>query len=120
MRDNALNFLLLCISLSLISANCACSQDMWTRTYGGNDIDDAMSVQQTLDGGYIVAGGTSSFGAGGQDAWLIKTDTSGDTVWTKTHGGLYDDRAYCVRQTLEEGYIITGFTTISESSDMDM
>jgi hypothetical protein len=50
----------------------------WAKTYGEINLDWAYSVQQTSDGGYIVAGGTLSFGAGDYDIFLIKTDASGD------------------------------------------
>jgi hypothetical protein len=83
---------------------------LWTRTYGGTYSDDAWSVQQTSDGGYIVTGFTMSFGAGGMDVWLLKTDSLGDTLWTKTYGGSNDDAGNSVRQTTDGGYIIAGQT----------
>lgn len=58
----------------------------WTKTFGGPSDDRAYSVQQTTDGGYIVAGETSSFGAGFVDAYLIKTDANGNTLWRKPTG----------------------------------
>ena len=82
----------------------------WTRTYGGADNDEGYSVQQTADGGYIVAGSTSSFGAGSWDVYLIKTKSNGDTTWTRTFGGAWDDGGYSVQQTADDGYIITGYT----------
>ncbi len=83
---------------------------VWTRTYGGTDEDCGYSVAQTLDGGYIIAGHTSSFGAGNRDAWLIKTDALGDTLWTRTFGGTGWDEGYSVAQTTDNGYIIAGLT----------
>jgi hypothetical protein len=79
---------------------------LWTKTYGGTGNDVGNSIKQTLDGGYIIAGYTESFGAGQQDVWLLKTDANGDTVWTKTYGGVYNDWAECVQQTNDGGYII--------------
>jgi hypothetical protein len=83
----------------------------WAKTYGGTNSDYAHSVQQTSDGGYIVAGWTASFGAGGYDFFLIKTDANGDIIWAKTYGGTYYDRASSVQQTSDGGYIVAGWTT---------
>jgi hypothetical protein len=83
---------------------------LWTKTYGGIDTDVGWSVQQTSEGGYIIAGSTRSFGAGRTDVWLIKTDSSGDTLWTRTFGGSDRDRAQSVQQTADGGYIIAGYT----------
>ena len=82
----------------------------WTRTYGGPNDDWGCSVQQTTDGGYIIAGWTQSFGAGDDDVYLIKTDTDGRPVWTRTLGGSESDQGYSVRQTADGGYIIVGYT----------
>ncbi len=83
---------------------------LWTRTCGGTDIDEAHSVRQTSDGGYVAAGGTQSFGAGNWDVYLVKTDSSGDTLWTRTYGGTSDDDAWSVQQTSDGGYVIAGYT----------
>ena len=92
----------------LIKTNASGDTD-WTRTFGGAESDEGYSVQQTTDGGYIVAGSTSSFGAGSWDVYLIKTKSNGDTTWTRTFGGAWDDGGYSVQQTADEGYIITGY-----------
>jgi hypothetical protein len=83
---------------------------LWDRTYGGTEVDVGYSVQQTLDGGYIIAGETSSLGSGGCDVYVIKTDSVGDTVWTRTYGGISSDHGSSVQQTLDGGYIIAGYT----------
>lgn len=83
----------------------------WIRTYGGVGRDEAESVQQTTDGGYILVGTTESFGVESrEDVYLIKTNPSGDTLWTRTYGGGGNDDGHSVQQTKDGGYIITGFT----------
>jgi TolB-like protein len=83
---------------------------IWAKTYGGSNADWAESVQQTSDGGYIVAGNTYSFGAGSADIFLIKTDANGNIIWAKTYGGTGRDSASSVQQTSDGGYIIAGTT----------
>jgi len=83
---------------------------LWTKTYGGSNSDWSRSIQQTTDGGYIVAGTTESFGAGLPDFWLIRTDASGDTLWTKTFGGYNFEDCYSIQQTTDGGYILVGET----------
>ena len=85
---------------------------LWTKTYGGSSEDYGYSVQQTIDGGYIIAGRTSSFG-NDEQAYLVKTDPIGDTLWTKTYGGSGAQRGYSVQQTTDGGYIIAGTTQSS-------
>ncbi len=90
--------------------------EVWVKTFGGDGYDCAYSVQQTSDGGYIVAGYTNSFGAGNYDAWLIKTDENGNDVWDNTLGGTNFDMAYSVQQTSDGGYILAGKTVIIDAS----
>ncbi|MFC1955746.1 hypothetical protein ACFLWZ_04360 [Chloroflexota bacterium] len=87
------------------------SGSLWSRSYGGSSDDHAYSVQQTTDGGYIVAGSTNSFGAGVSDYWVLKLASNGNVQWQKTYGGRSGDSAHTIQQTVDEGYIMAGFTT---------
>jgi hypothetical protein len=93
---------------------------MWTRAYGGPGYDVGRSVAQTPDGGYIIAGYTNSFGAGSYDAWLIKTDPSGDTAWTRSLGGADNDNGFSVLLASDSGYIVTGYTKSYGAGDFDL
>ena len=90
----------------------------WQKTFGGNLFDRAYSIQQTTDGGYILAGATQSFGSGDDDMWLIKLDSSGDIAWQKTYGGSDSDIAYSIHQSWDDGYIVAGrSSSFNEGND---
>lgn len=95
---------------SYFSLYAAPPDTLWARTFGGADVDVAYSVQQTSDGGFIATGYTSSFGAGQQDAYLVRINSNGDTVWTTTFGGASMDGAHFVRETADHGYVIAAYT----------
>lgn len=88
----------------------------WQKSLGGTGNDYANSVHQTSDGGYIVAGYTSSNDGdvsgnhGGTDVWVVKLDNAGNIQWQKALGGSGDDVANYVQQTMDGGYIIAGKT----------
>lgn len=90
----------------------------WNKTFGGINNDFAYSVQQTSDDGFIIAGETASFGAGGFDAWLIKTDENGNESWNRTFGGVLLDRAQSVQET-SDGYVIAGVTRLFGADNTD-
>lgn len=97
---------------------------IWTKTYGGSGWDNAYSIQQTFDGGFVIAGAGASYDGdvhgyqGGEaDFWVIKTDSNGDTLWTRTYGGSNLDVARAIYQTPDTGYIVTGYT---QSTDGDV
>ena len=87
--------------------------------FGGSGDEIGKSVRQRNDGGYIVAGFTESFGNGGNDIWLIKTDSDCNQEWSRTFGGSNNDYGESVRQTDDGGYIVTGWTNSSGSGGYD-
>jgi len=80
----------------------------WNRTYGGVGGDFAYSVVEASDGGFAVAGVTDSFGAGGNDFWLIKTDSLGSVEWNQTYGNTDSSIAYSLVETSDGGYALAG------------
>ncbi|MBI5740238.1 MAG: hypothetical protein HZA16_05890 [Nitrospirae bacterium] len=96
--------------------------EVWKRTFGGEMIDYGRQAWQTADGGYIIIGETISYASSlsKYDAWLIKTDADGIAEWTRTFGGLGDDRGCAVQQTADGGYIITGYTDSVGEGDYDL
>lgn len=95
----------------------------WDRTFGGfvsSAGDGGWSVNETDDGGYIVAGYTKSYGAGGKDLWLIKTDSAGKKQWDKTFGGSEDDVGMSVIQAADGGYVVAGRTASYGSGKDDV
>ncbi len=92
----------------------------WQKTFSEDWFDEANSIQQTTDGGYIVAGWTKSFGSGGQDVYILKLNSKGEVEWQKTFGGKYDDEANSIQQTTDGGYIVAGWTYSSDSYSRDV
>jgi hypothetical protein len=90
----------------------------WDTAYGGNGYDRAEGVQWTSDGGYILVGLTSSFGAYRQ-AWLIKLDALGRQEWNKTLGGGLDEWGLTVKQTFDGSYVLAGKSNSFGSGDFD-
>jgi predicted secreted protein len=91
----------------------------WNVTYGGTGNDVGIHVLQTGDGGYAMAGSTSSFGAGSNDAWLIKTDVAGNVQWNQTYGGPGYDGGQCIEQTSDGGYALACITTSFGAGSLD-
>ena len=87
-------------------------RETWNRTFTAyrNYNDASYAVQQTADGGYILAGYTQSYGAGRKDAWLVKTDSNGNELWNMSFGGASYDEALAVQPTPDDGYLFTGRT----------
>ena len=106
------NIIFLIVVLVLANNYHIISQDiLWKKNFGQSSADDfGQSVIEANDGNIVLVGYTASFGAGGNDIWLIKTTPDGDTIWTKTYGESGDDFGYQLRQTEDNGFIIAGAT----------
>jgi hypothetical protein len=121
---HCLSVLLLTTLFFISNSSFAQPEIEWQRSYGGS-LNDWMysSIQETIDGGYIIAGSSESndgdvtINNGESDYWVLKLDISGNIEWQKSHGGSNTDNAFSVQQTSDEGYIIAG---TSNSNDGDV
>ena len=105
---------------ALIIKTDAKGNEQWNRTYGKRgEPEAAYSVAQTEDGGYIIGGYKLSYGLmkSDYDAWVIKTDASGNEEWNRISGGSYEDFISSVQQTSDGGYVFTGYT--NRAGDLD-
>src|SRR5205807_1686369 len=100
---------------------------LWQKLLGGSNNDYAQSIQQTIDGGYIVAGYSNSSNTGTltgftnngiYDSWIIKLDGSGNIQWQKLLGGSGSDFAYSIQQTTDGGYIVAGYSFSSNTGTL--
>jgi parallel beta-helix repeat protein len=111
---NVLIFAVLLALLAFVSggpvSGAEAPEEEWNRTFGGPSADYGSSVQQTPEGGYIIAGETASFGAGEGDVWLLKVAANGTEEWNRTFGGSSYDSGRSVQQTIDGGYIVAGLT----------
>lgn len=82
----------------------------WTKTIGGTGSDQGFSIVRSNDGGYAIAGSTTSYGAGSDDVYVVKLDSLGNLKWTKTIGGTSAEWASSIIQANDHGYAIAGFT----------
>jgi len=103
-------FISLFVSFIIIIPQTVGATDMWQQTYGGTEDDGALSLVQTTDGGYALAGDTESFGDLWADFWLVKTDGSGNMEWNQTYGEPGEEYAYSLVQTTDGGYALAGVT----------
>jgi len=95
----------------------------WQQTFGGSNYDEARSIQQTRDGGYIVTGtagsqdGDAGPNNGYEDFWVLKLDSLGALQWKKLYGGSDLEEAFSIQLTTDGGYVVAGF---AKSNDGDV
>jgi len=82
----------------------------WIKTFGGQKNEFGDSVCSTPDGGFIVAGSTTSEGNGGDDMWVLKLNEDSNIEWSNTFGGVSNDRAYSIISLSDNDYVIAGYT----------
>ena len=93
--------------LWILKLDCAGKVE-WQKTYGGDMGEGGGSIDQTRDGGFIVGGCTTSFGAGEGDTWVLKLNPLGEVEWEKTYGGVFSDGPASIKQTTDGGFIMAG------------
>jgi RHS repeat-associated protein len=87
-----------------------CKRYTFIKNYGGSGTEYFADVRQTTDGGYVLAGYSTSFGNGSQDGYVVKTDNRGNITWSKVYGGAQNETFSKIRQTTDGGYIAVGTT----------
>jgi len=109
--------------LSLVATGTGTAQqpptEEFNKTFGGTSLDEVKSVIEISDGGFALAGETESFGAGDNDAWLIKTDSNGNEEFNKTFGGIEKDQAWSVIETSDGGFALASTTSSFGAGDSD-
>ncbi|MBU1636472.1 T9SS type A sorting domain-containing protein [bacterium] len=83
---------------------------LWSHSYGGEFMENCNAVQPTDDGGYMLGGTTWSYGAGAADMWIVKTNATGDSLWSRTYGGAADDDCRDICKTRDGGFVLAGFS----------
>ena len=95
-------------------------EELWSKTFGGEGKDRCWSVVPAGDGGYALAGETTSFGSGAEDCYLIKTDASGNELWSRTFGGEKGDRCFSIARADDGGFLLAGQTFSEGAGDRDV
>jgi len=106
-------FLFTFFLIVIFSVDCACSSEQylapeeeWSETFGGHFIDKIFSIQQTVDGGFVLAGATESYGGGVYDSWVIKTNANGNEIWAESFDGNGSGHVHSIIQTSDGGYAL--------------
>jgi len=89
---------------------------MWENEYGGSADDEGLCIQKTSDGGYIVAGYTTSY-TDDEDVWVMKFYENGEVEWGNSYSNAGDDRANCIQETSDGNYVLTGYTTVTVTAN---
>jgi hypothetical protein len=91
---------------------------IWDQTWGGSGAENGAGIIQTSDGGFVVTGGTYTYGvSGSQDMFVVKYDSTGAFVWNKTWGGGFVDAGTAITGTSDGGFAVTGITTLGDGAD---
>lgn len=93
--------------------------EIWSRTTGGEKDDFCWGVVVTKDGEYVLVGDTASYGSGKRDTLLVKFDSGGKQIWSKSFGGAEDDRCFSVLQSADGGYVFAGITNSFGAGNRD-
>jgi len=107
-KANRMQRIILFLLITMYTS-CALKDDPFMKTYGGEGPDRGIHIIQTSDGNFVIVGNTMTE-ANKMDIYLMKCNSSGDTLWTRKFGGHEDEYGWCVKETSDRGYIITGFT----------
>ncbi len=95
------------------------AQEYWAIMYGASGSEWGYAIQEAADGGYIMTGPTTSFGAGGYDIWVVKLDSSANIVWQRSFGGSSDEVPNAIKQTSNGNYVIAGRTNSYGAGGLD-
>ncbi|MEL6820129.1 MAG: T9SS type A sorting domain-containing protein [Calditrichota bacterium] len=93
--------------------------EQWSKSYGGNKLDRGYALVQLPDDGFLVAGETSSRGNGLNDLWVLRTNSSGDTLWTRTYGGAGTEFAEDLKLTSDGGFTLLSATRSFGAGGLD-
>lgn len=117
MKSFIITFLLLS---NLIVAQSLQPSLSWSRTFGGNNDDESWAIEKTFDGGFLIAGYTVSFSLSNwSDIYIIRTDSNGDTLWTKTIGDSLDEYASDIKRLPDGNFIVAGYGRVNSSNNYD-